>query len=70
MPLSNETIKLRSSIGFLGTDPTLFAAPPDTRTVNYDVTDQEFAALNKFIKSYQLAGEQVDDCYQCLSKLN
>jgi hypothetical protein len=26
------------------------------RTVNYDETDQEFAALNKFIKSQQLAG--------------
>ncbi len=26
------------------------------RTVNYDETDQEFASLNKFIKSQQLAG--------------
>jgi hypothetical protein len=45
--------------GYLGTDPTLFSAPPDTRTVNYDETDQEFANLNKTIKAHQTSGKNI-----------
>ncbi|XP_063611687.1 protein PTHB1-like [Penaeus indicus] len=37
---------------YLGTDPSLFVAPPaETREINYDQTDKELAQLHKIIKA-------------------
>lgn len=39
-------------VSYLGTDPSLFVAPPtDARQINYDQTDQELAKLHKIIKA-------------------
>ncbi|KAK3875683.1 hypothetical protein Pcinc_019466 [Petrolisthes cinctipes] len=39
-------------VSYLGTDPSLFVAPPtDARQINYDQTDQELAKLHKVIKA-------------------
>ncbi|XP_071550345.1 protein PTHB1 isoform X2 [Panulirus ornatus] len=39
-------------ISYLGTDPSLFVAPPtETREINYDQTDKELGQLHKIIKA-------------------
>ncbi|KAG0720935.1 Protein PTHB1 [Chionoecetes opilio] len=39
-------------VAYLGTDPSLFVAPPtETREINYDHTDKELATLHKVIKA-------------------
>lgn len=39
-------------VSYLGTDPSLFVAPPaETREINYDQTDKELAQLHRIIKA-------------------
>ena len=39
-------------ITYLGTDPSLFVAPPiEAREINYEETDKEMAILNKIIRN-------------------
>ncbi|XP_042217578.1 protein PTHB1-like isoform X2 [Homarus americanus] len=39
-------------VSYMGTDPSLFVAPPtETREINYDQTDKELANLHKIIKA-------------------
>ena len=45
------------SVTFLGTQPTIFSAPPpDSREVNYEETDAELARLSAIIKANQTSG--------------
>ena len=45
------------SVTFLGTQPTIFSAPPpDSREVNYEETDAELARLSAIIKASQTSG--------------
>ena len=42
----------RLQIVFLGTDPSLFTAPPiETREIDYEQTDKELTQLHKVIKA-------------------
>ena len=45
------------TVSYLGSDPTLFTAPPpDSREVNYDETDRELSKLSALIKQSQKDG--------------